>query len=79
VASRADVDQCLAPHLRSVIANATTIPLLGMREAVQRAERRLAESDAISERCYSPGVLCRLRYKLSLRDLTKMFQVRGFV
>ena len=49
-------------------------------EAVQRAQHRLVEPDAISE-CdvIALVVLWRLRYKLSLRDLAEMFLIRGFV
>jgi transposase-like protein len=50
-----------------------------MHEAVQRAERRLAEPDAYPSDVIALVVLWLLRYKLSLCDLAEMFQIRGFV
>ena len=46
---------------------------------MQRAQRRLAEPHAVPFRCYHARVLLRLRYKLSLRELSETFLIRGIV
>jgi hypothetical protein len=48
-----------------------------VRQAVQRAECRHSEPDAVSSDVIALVVLWRLRYKLSLRDLPEMFLIRG--
>ena len=59
-------------------AGLSSVPLSGLREAVQRTERWFTEPDAISER-RDRARRGRLRYKLSLRDLAEMFLIRGIV
>jgi putative transposase len=58
------------------------LPLPGLRAPVQRAQRRCAEPDLSAEASRPHDIIvfvvfCRLRYRLTLRDLSEMLLLRG--
>ena len=58
----------------------TRLPALllpGLGAAVQRARRRRAEPDLPASDLIAFVVLCRLRYRLTLRDLSEILALRG--
>jgi transposase-like protein len=51
-----------------------SVPVSGLPQAIQRAQRRCPQSSDI----IAFVVFCRLRYRLTLRDLSEMMLLRGF-
>ena len=50
----------------------------GLRQAVQRAQRWCPQSRVAAERHHRVRGVCRLRYRLTLRDLSEIMLLRGF-
>jgi transposase-like protein len=55
------------------------VPLRRVRKAVQRTQRWFLNRTQYPSDVIALVVLWRLRYKLSLRDLSEMFLIRGIV
>ena len=58
-------------------AGLPSVPLPCLRAAVQRAQRRRAEPDCLPGDVIAFVVFCRLRYRLTLRDLSEIMALRG--
>jgi transposase-like protein len=53
------------------------VPLPGLRPPIQRAQWRRAEPDQPASDIIAFVVFCRLRYRLTLRDLSEILLLRG--
>ena len=58
-------------------AGLPTVPLPSLRAAVQRAQRGRAEPTFLPSDVIAFVVFCRLRYRLTLRDLSEIMALRG--
>ena len=56
----------------------SSVPVPGLRQAVQPAQRRCPQSCLAAERHHAFVVFCRLRYRLTLRDISEIMLLRGF-
>jgi hypothetical protein len=63
---------------RSDSTRLSSVPVPGLRQTVQRAQRRCPQSSVVAERHHAFVVFCRLRYRLTLRDLSEIILLRGF-
>ena len=56
----------------------SSVPVPGLRQTVQRTQRRCPQSTSLPSDVIAFVVFCRLRYRLTLRDLSKIMLLRGF-